>query len=870
VAESVLLVSSDPLLGSSLEALARGRLLVARVDPSHRPAVWPGKTRSTVVLDLSAEDRAATYPWVRQHHTGRVVVLLRPGEQESSLPPDADRLVLRRPLGVSQLVEILAGPAPRFGTADPSPPDPTPRPATGREPAGSAPPRAEPKARPPRPGPPPTAARPAPKATPRPAAASTAQAQPSKKPAAQVTGPAPAANELPRRAGKPEVVTAARMAVAPPETRPADSSQPAAGTAPRPSWSTAGDRPRAWRWPAGRRHTVALAVLAGALGLLVVAGGWLTVGLLQAREGLRAAATGFRSELTKAEEQLAHGDPEAARTSIRAASRDLDIAEATSARRPMRVAARLPVLSGSVSDVRHLLAAARHLTDAGDRAVAVSTHLQSGRFAVLKRGRFDLDALNEAIGQAKGLVDELDRVHAELALVHGGPLAPGADETRRWALARLDQAVARARPVVPTLQALPAALGAGDAQTYLVVLTNPAELRPGGGAPLAVVEVVMDKGVVEVRTRAGEIAENIHHAQATWTAVAGNPWARGGRFTQFSLANSSPDFPTSGQELLRAYAATGRPTPDGVITLDPLAMRAVLRATGPVTAPGYGLLGADNCVQRTTHDAYVRWPSREQRRRYNEALLGALVKRLLSGRDLVTTGRVLGAAGARRQMQIYAADPALQRVLAGNRMYGGLSPAGNDYLAVYTLNSNGSRMDYFQRRSIHQLVQLRPDGSAEVTRTIEIKNRVPPSEPIQDGAESGYLSGRVAAVLANYLPPGATLEQVTRDGRPIRPSVTGEGGRPLVRVDLDLAPGQSVSFAVRYLSPKPAGVDGGFGYRLTADPQVLIRAPSLRIDVVAPPGRKISAAPGWNVEGATATLSGPFTETLDTTIDVRR
>ena len=88
---------------------------------------------------------------------------------------------------------------------------------------------------------------------------------------------------------------------------------------------------------------------------------------------------------------------------------------------------------------------------------------------------------------------------------------------------------------------------------------------------------------------------------------------------------------------------------------------------------------------------------------YNEALLQTLLTRLLSGRDLVTTGKVLGASGARRQMQIYATDPALQRALGGSGMDGAFSVAGHDYLAVHTLNTNRSRMDYFQRRSIHHL-----------------------------------------------------------------------------------------------------------------------------------------------------------------------
>jgi Protein of unknown function (DUF4012) len=872
VAVSVLLLSNDPHLGSSLEALAPGLLRVRNLEPSRQPATWPGRAASTVVLDLAAGERATAYSWVRQHHAGHLIVLLRPGEQASSLPPDPDRLVLRRPLGLSDLVEILSGLDPTNGPADGVPSSTVSQPTSGQKPAPGQGDllRASAKQRGIRLGSLSSPAGPAPTATPGPLGAGTAGgAMPATEPAAQAAPPA-ASPEATAPGRETSMETASQAEAARPATPPtANGHQQAAEALPWPSRPPAAGRP-ATR-PERRRLTLARGVVLGALAAVVIFGVWLALGLLQAREDFGVEAAGLRTELVKTHAALGRGDPAAAKTAIRAASRNLDAAEAIIARRPMRVAARLPVLGGGVSDVRHLLAAARNLTRAADRAVVVSEHLRSGRFAVLEHGRFDLEALDHAAAQAKGLVAELDRVHAELAQVRGGPFAPGADRTKRWALARLDEAAARARPVVPTLQALPGAVGAVRPQTYLVALTSPAELRPGGGVPLAVLEVTLDKGVVRVVNRDGEIVENVHNAQATWPAVAGDPWARGGRFTRFSLANSSPHFPTSGQELLRAYAAGGRSRPDGVVSLDPLAMRALLRTTGPVTVPGYGRLTADNCVRLTTHDAYVRWPNRQQRRGYNEALLDALIQRLLSGRDLVATGKVLGAAGARRQVQIYAADPQLQQALTNNGMYGGQSQAGQDYLAVYTLNANSSRMDYFQRRSIHQVVQLRPDGSAEVTRTITIDNDVPPSEPIRDGADSGYHSGRVAAVVATYLPPGAAPEEVTRDDRPVRPTVAIENGRPLVRLDVDLAPGQSTSVAVRYLTPKAAAAEAGFRFRLTADPQVLIRPPDLSIDVVAPAGMKLSAPSDWAMmDDGTAARSRRFTHPIDITFDVRR
>jgi hypothetical protein len=46
------------------------------------------------------------------------------------------------------------------------------------------------------------------------------------------------------------------------------------------------------------------------------------------------------------------------------------------------------------------------------------------------------------------------------------------------------------------------------------------------------------------------------------------------------------------------------------------------------------------------------------------------VARFLSGNDLVATGRVLGTAGAGRNVQAYSTDPGLQRMLALHQLDG--------------------------------------------------------------------------------------------------------------------------------------------------------------------------------------------------------
>jgi hypothetical protein len=815
VAEPVLLISSDPFLGANLEAAAAGRVEIARLDPAQRPPDWPAGPATTVVLDVTAQHRASIHTWIRRHHRGLLVVLLKPGEHHPALPPDRSRVVVARPFRLIDLVALLEQPFPPDEVpATPSRvPNPDPPPAdSGQEPKGEREPN-------------------------------PADSGP---PLGRVTD----RQELFARLSTPPHLrrsrTALRARFGPPDPAESDSNLPAdpdlqaleaADRLPRPDWPTAATQ---LDWPRRRRsgwrgRRVATWVLLGVVVALVVGGGWLGLGLVEARQDLLVGAAGVRDELARAEAALARGDPEDAAAAVQAARRSLQVAAAVPERRELRVAARLPVLAGGVADTRRLLAAAGGLTEAGERAVAVARHLRAGPVALLRGDHVDLDALDDATAQAKGLVAELKAARAQLEEVRGGPLEPGVDETRRWALGQLEGAMGRAGPLVTTLEALPAAVGVGESRRYLVVLTSPAELQPAGDVPLAARELVLDEGVVDLLPADSGLAEALRDTGA------------------------SAHFPTTGKAMLRAVQARGRPRPDGVIALDPLAMRALLAATGPVAVQGYGRVDAGGAVAKLTRDADLRWPDADERGRYHQAVLATLVGRFLSGNDLVATGRVLAAAGASRNVQVYGTDPGLRRMLAAHRLDGALTdPGDGDYLAVQTTNGNRSRVDVFQRRSIRQVVRLARDGSAQVTRTVRVVNAVP----------AGAASGRSAGTLATILPPGAALASATLDGRPVRPELASEQGRPLVRVGIDLGPGRAATLAVGYRLGPEGGDGDGLRYRLTADPQVLLDPPVLRVEVTPPPGVASAPTDGWTVEDGASVLSRRLITTTTATLDL--
>jgi hypothetical protein len=351
-----------------------------------------------------------------------------------------------------------------------------------------------------------------------------------------------------------------------------------------------------------------------------------------------------------------------------------------------------------------------------------------------------------------------------------------------------------------------------------------------------------------------------------------DPWQDSTAPVDFFKANSSPHFPTSGEELLRAYQAKAKRRADAVISIDPFAARALLKVTGSIAVPGYEQVTSGNVARLTMHDAFKRWPDANVRNRYNQALTNALLRHFLDGRLLLAKAKALGAEASQRHIQIHARDPHLQKVVAEGGLDGGLTPAEHDYVGVYTQNTNASRVDYFQTRSIRQEVQLLTDGSALVARTIRVTN--PASAGMRrTAARGGSLSRHSMPIVATYLPPMATLLSVYVDGRLSSSGVEAEeAGRRFVRVHARLGSGDSITVGVVYKvrSGAEATIDG-LRYELVADPQPMSRPPRLDVQVTAPTGMTIQPSGDWQVRGQQATLTlALFVERSRASLDLHR
>jgi len=428
------------------------------------------------------------------------------------------------------------------------------------------------------------------------------------------------------------------------------------------------------------------------------------------------------------------------------------------------------------------------------------------------------------------------------------------------------------------LERMPDALGRHGTKTYLLVALNPAELYPGGGAALNAALVRFTDGVLSVPLK-GTVSTKIfpNNPRVVWDHVVNAPYFAPGAGALFSFSDLHPDFTVTGVEMQRSWVANGKAPVDGVIALDPAAISAALRVSGPVTSPVYGQITADNLVQKLLVDGYTDFGIQgvERRHQLNEALMNTIFSRLKAGSGAISMLRAIASTAPSHHLRIFINDPALQQSVAHAGLDGGFPAPGGDLLAVFSENQNGSKVDIFQKRTVTRDVTLAADGSATVTTKISAFYDVPTAGR-QSTDRRGYLTSWAENWYLAYLPAGATLVSYTapttdaddHDDPVVYPD---RNGLSVMRLRRWTPAGGTTDLTMVYTFPAgtfstPDGVD----YRLSTMPQPLTQPATMTVTVTGPGDASIVGDPGaWTTSGAVARVTGPFSEVTSTHIQWR-
>lgn len=405
-----------------------------------------------------------------------------------------------------------------------------------------------------------------------------------------------------------------------------------------------------------------------------------------------------------------------------------------------------------------------------------------------------------AASQSASSLDDLDT--AGLVGAVRQPLAEASE--LMGTVATATEALSRATQLVPPM------LGADGPRNYLVLFQNNAEWRSLGGIPGAVILVNTDGGRISLADSSDATALSRFGNGEPIATLASEVQGIYGLDPVRFMHNTTlvPDFALTG-ELSRAFweRATGTAV-DGVISIDPVALSYLLRATGPVTLPTGDMLTSENAVPLLLNEVYLRYPLGKTQDAFFASAAAAVFGALTSGEASPTALiEALVQAGSEDRLLIWNERDDEQAVLEGTTLAGALPVTDLDAtrFGVFVNDGTGSKMDYYARLETSLgWCESAPDGTTRAGLSVTVRSEAP-----TDAATSlpGYITGSgtfvpeglIRTVTYIYMPQGSTVLGDAATAGTLGPGT--HDGRQVVSWTSDLWPGESATYEVVVQTP---------------------------------------------------------------------
>ncbi|WP_162234538.1 DUF4012 domain-containing protein [Agreia sp. Leaf210] len=572
--------------------------------------------------------------------------------------------------------------------------------------------------------------------------------------------------------------------------------------------ATTDERRRRPRRTKSRRKV--LGVVLGVVALLVVAvAAWVGVRGYQAKGELEAAIP----LVTQLKTQVTSGDSAGAIDSMNRLTQHAQSAADLTSDPVWRATELLPWVGSNLTVMRELSSTVNDVSRYGIQPLTgLAGSIGLSDFKPVD-GRVDLQPLldaqgvladsSAAVGNAVARVDALDG---------DGVIQPLAD-ARLQLLDKLTEASGELTILSKAAVLLPAMLGADGPRNYLLLFQNNAELRSTGGIPGALALVNTDAGSIKLSQQTSgssfrQFPEPVIELPLDTKSLYGDNTAE---FMQD--VNFTPNFALSGQIAREMWNRKFGLQVDGVISLDPVALSYLLKATGPIALPSGDQLTSENAVKLLLQDVYAKYEQPPEQDAFFASAAAAVFDKVASGNiDPAALVSALGQAGDENRVLVWSANDEDQQVLAGTTLAGGLpkSSETEQRFGVYFNDSTTAKMDPYLQVNIEagQAV-CRNDGlplnSVRVTLTNTAPADAATSLPdyVTGGGEFGIPPGNIRTNIAAYGAEGLYNLGLTRDGAafPYQPST--ELGYGVSKVEIELAPGDSTVLDFQFLGDTP-------------------------------------------------------------------
>lgn len=575
---------------------------------------------------------------------------------------------------------------------------------------------------------------------------------------------------------------------------------------------------------------------------------------------LALTAPGIRSELQRGRDALERGRSALVAGRSQEATRAFDDAERAFSGAAdsslIRLAGAIPWLGNTPDAVRAIAEAGGRTAQAASLLAGAIHDLPGGLGALapttngIPLHRFG--GLTAAVSQAESLTERaLETLRAAPTGFVLSPVASAHDD----ALEELERTHLQLRAGAAILRGLPSFLGADGPRRYFFGASNPAELRGTGGLIGAYAILTVEDGrldfsefrpiqslprldVDQVESPSPEYSTNFDYYRTDlgfWVNV-----------------NMTPDFPLAAEALWLSYREATGERLDGVVVADPFALKELMRVTGPIPVGKTGIELTDRTiVPFTTNKAYALFDTNEERKLVLGRVAQAVLHGFLAeeGNDLRRERAMLNAFDD-GHVKVWSADPAMQSGLVLTTAGGAFDPQGTDVVSVITNSASGTKLDFYQDRSVTYEVQLGPGGTATANLRANLTNDSPTSgyPPYVIGPYKTYSTqaGENVAVIDLYCDRGCILQGGVRNGEPVELERYASDGYPYFEDYVRTPSGDTATLEAHLLlSDAWVGSDTGGGYRLAFLGQSTIRPTQVHFVINAPNGMRFTS---WSQE----------------------
>ncbi|WP_165789094.1 DUF4012 domain-containing protein [Cryobacterium zongtaii] len=438
-------------------------------------------------------------------------------------------------------------------------------------------------------------------------------------------------------------------------------------------------------------------------------------------------------------------------------------------------------------------------------------------------GAIDVKPLVDAQPSVTLAADALSQAQEDIAMIDSSDSISGVRDAVGQLRSAVDGAALSIDSVDRAVRILPAILGVAGPRDYLVLFQNPAELRATGGISGAVALLHTDGGQISM-TQQVSSAEFDHYdapVLALPTETRGIYGDITGRFIQD--VNLTPNFVQSAELAQEMWRLQFGQEVSGVLSIDPVALSYLLRATGPITLPTGDVMSSDNAVQLLLSDVYARYPETDEQDAFFAAAAASVFSAVAGGdAEPIALVEALARAGSEHRVLVWSSDDAEQSVLADTTLAGGLplSTEDTERFGVYFNDATGAKMGPFLdvQTAVGQATcrdDRRPNYAVEVTLTNTAPVDAATSLPGYVTAEGnfGVPMGSVKTIISVYGAPNMENLGLARDGVDVGYHPALDATYPVSNVGIELSPGETTTIRFNWLGA--AAFDGDLALHMT-------------------------------------------------------